>query len=196
MHNFSSLTYLYTIFCNVYLEPNFLRLLMVFCLLIMAKGGSRSRTLVNNHPNWNDLFDLLLNIVHLTTKHVYNLIIVNMQSLQYVFYSLFSLQTHSLRVYKKGHQNNPQTPRILPFPLVLKFLDLPLFLQVITLSWRFFFVKVAGSTCMLGCWLCGNHCYNLEMNSSLLSAKKLPPKIVQINKKKNASLHDGISTHY
>ena len=34
-----------------------------------------------------------------------------MQCLQYIFYSLLKLQKHL--VYVKGHQNNPQTPRIL-----------------------------------------------------------------------------------
>lgn len=50
------------------------------------------------------------------------LIIVNKQCLQYVSYSPLSLQRHG--VYVNGHQNNSQTPRILPpspfFP-VLKF---------------------------------------------------------------------------
>ena len=45
----------------------------------------------------------------LTEKQSLN---VNIQSLQYVFYSLPSLQKY--RIHVKGYQNNPQTPRILP----------------------------------------------------------------------------------
>ena len=54
-----------------------------------------------------------------------NFIVINMQCLQYVFYSLISLQKD--RVYVKGHQNNLQTSKIIPRPPVLKFLDPPLF---------------------------------------------------------------------
>ena len=52
-----------------------------------------------------------------------NFILINMQCLQYVFYSLLSLQKH--RVCVKGHQNNLQTSKIIPCPQVLKFLDPP-----------------------------------------------------------------------
>ena len=41
-----------------------------------------------------------------------NLIVINMQCLQYVFNSLLSLQEH--RVCVKGHQNNLQTSKIIP----------------------------------------------------------------------------------
>ena len=40
-----------------------------------------------------------------------NFIVINMQCLQYVFYSLISLQKH--RVCVKGHQNNLQTSNII-----------------------------------------------------------------------------------
>ena len=41
-----------------------------------------------------------------------NFIVINMQCLQYVFYSLLSLQEH--RVCVKGHQNNLQTSKTIP----------------------------------------------------------------------------------
>ena len=41
-----------------------------------------------------------------------NFIVINMQCLLYVFYSLLSLQKH--RVCVKGHQNNFQTSKIIP----------------------------------------------------------------------------------
>ena len=49
-----------------------------------------------------------------------------MQCVQYASYSVLDLTTKIYRVRVKGHQNDPQTPRILPRPLVLKFLDPPL----------------------------------------------------------------------
>ena len=53
-----------------------------------------------------------------------------MQSVQYVSYSLLELTTSTYKVCTKGHQNNPQTPRILSRQdrarTVLKFLDPPL----------------------------------------------------------------------
>ena len=42
----------------------------------------------------------------------FNFIVINMQCLQYVFYSLFSLQKH--RVCLKGYQNNLQTSKTIP----------------------------------------------------------------------------------
>ena len=57
-----------------------------------------------------------------------NFIVINMQCLQYVLYSLRSLQKH--RICVKGHQNNLQTYKNYtatgPRPPVLKFLDPPL----------------------------------------------------------------------
>ena len=48
-----------------------------------------------------------------------------MQRLQYLFYSLLSIQEHT-RVCVKRHQNYLQTSKTIPRPPVLKFLDPPL----------------------------------------------------------------------
>ena len=56
-----------------------------------------------------------------------NFIVINRQCLQYVLYSLRSLQKH--RICVKGHQNNLQTSKIIPrrdSAPVFKFLDPPL----------------------------------------------------------------------
>ena len=60
---------------------------------------------------------------------IYTFIVDNIQCLQYIFYSLLSIQKR--RVCVKWHKNNPQTSRIqprqdMPPPNVLKFLDPPL----------------------------------------------------------------------
>ena len=68
--------------------------------------------------------------VFLWILNTYSLIVVNMQSVQYVSYSLLELTASTYKVCTKGHQNNPQTPRILSRQdrarTVLKFLDPPL----------------------------------------------------------------------
>ena len=58
----------------------------------------------------------------MTAKHAYTFIVVTVQCLQYVPYSL-----RSLKYVWMGYQNKPQTPKILPLrdrrPQVLKILD-------------------------------------------------------------------------
>ena len=73
--------------------------------IIANKGGSSDGALGAPPPFWNFWKFWLHNTQ-------FNFIVINMQCLQYVFYSLFSLQKH--RVCLKGYQNNLQTSKTIP----------------------------------------------------------------------------------
>ena len=71
-----------------------------------------------------------------------NFIVINMQCLQYVFYSLLSLQKH--RVCVKGHENNLQTSKIIPRrDRAPRFLNSCMLTFLISCCIRYFF---SGST--------------------------------------------------
>ena len=86
--------------------------------MIAAKGGSSTGA-----PGVRPLFEICkgFNFENFDCRTRINFIVIKMQCLQCVFYSLLSLQKH--RVCVKGHL---QTRAGTPPPPVLKFLDPPL----------------------------------------------------------------------
>ena len=103
----------------------------------LACRGQKYATVTSTHYFTTGWFNIQLENISVTWRHQHdgeglqklircnNLILVNRQCLQYVFYSLFSLRKDRICMWK-GHQNNRQTKNsTAPGPRlpVLKFLD-------------------------------------------------------------------------